>query len=51
MLHCMEVVKTKLAEKRAEVGTGRSAGTECNPSYPCRYRSLKVKIQVPKMII
>ena len=47
----MEVVKTKLVEKRAEVGTGRKAGAEWNLSYLCMYRSLKVKTQVLKMII
>jgi len=51
MLHCTEVVKRKLVEKTDEVGTGRRAGAECNLSYLCRYRSLKVKIQVPKMVI
>lgn len=44
-------LKTQLAEKRAGVGTSRRAEAECNLSYLCRYRSLKVKIQVPKMII
>lgn len=51
MLHCIEVVKTKLVEKRAEVGMGKRAGAECNLSYLCMYRSLKVKTQVLKMII
>lgn len=46
----MEVVRTKLAEKRDVVGAGRRVSPEWNLSNLCRDRLLKAKIQVHNII-